>query len=79
MKDRLIEAYGWYGIVAILLAYALNAFGLIPSDGLRYSLLNLTGSIGVVAVSLKKRNSQPAALNAIWAVVAAVALVRLFV
>lgn len=77
MKDRLIEAYGWYGIAAILLAYALNAFGLISAESVWYVLLNLTGSIGVVAVSVRKRNSQPAVLNAIWAAVALVALLKL--
>ncbi len=74
-----LEAFGWYGAVAIVLAYALVSFGIVTAQSLPYQLLNASGAIGIVAVSLWKRAYQPAALNAVWTVIAVVALVRLAV
>lgn len=72
-----IEIIGWYGAVAILLAYALNSFQAVSPDSLVYQLLNLTGALGIVAVSYVKKARQPAALNAVWAVVALVAIAQI--
>lgn len=71
------EIFGWYGTVAIVGAYALVSFSVIQSSGALYQLLNLTGAIGIVAVSLAKKAYQPATLNIIWTVIAAVALLKL--
>ena len=70
------EIVGWYGAVALIGAYALNSFGLLPAGGITYQMLNVTGAIGIVYISMKKRAYQPAALNAIWTVIGIVALVR---
>ena len=78
-KKILIEAVGWYGMLAILAAYALVSFGAIKADSVAYQLLNLTGALGVALISLRQKAKQPAALNIIWAVVALVALVQLAV
>lgn len=76
-KDFLSEAIGWYGAVAILLAYALLSFGVLPSVSLEYQLLNLTGALGIILISMKKNNYQPAALNAVWALVALMSILSL--
>lgn len=68
------EILGWYGIAAILLAYALVSFEVLSADGYAYQLLNLTGAIGVVIISITKKAAQPAVLNIIWAVIALVAI-----
>jgi len=77
MKHRFVEAIGWYGVAAILAAYALNAFGALGVEGVAYHVLNLTGAAAIVLVSLRRRAYQPAALNVVWAVIAAAAIVRL--
>jgi len=79
VTDKLSEAAGWYGTAAIVGAYALISFKLIPSDGYIYQLLNLTGALGIIVVSIKKGVRQPAVLNAFWAVIAIVALISLLV
>ena len=71
-----VQAVGWGGAVAILAAYFLNSAGLVP-NGWIYQGLNLFGSLGVVAVSLHTGATPPAALNACWAIIAIVAIVRL--
>jgi len=76
---KLQNIIGWYGVLAILLAYILLSFKLISSQGVIYQLLNLTGALGIVVEALSKRDAQPAALNIVWAVVAAIALIRLAV
>ena len=72
----LAEAIGWYGTVAIVLAYLLVSFGMLDSNGLPYQLLNLSGAIGIVSISLQKRAYQPAVLNIIWSMIALVAIVK---
>jgi len=68
---------GWYGVMAILLAYALLSFKVIDSNMLVYQLLNLTGAAGLIAEAAAKKDTQPVALNIVWAAVALVAIIRI--
>lgn len=76
-KLKLVELVGWYGACAILLAYALNSFELIDSSDLTYQLLNLTGAAGVAIISYAKGVKQPAFLNAVWAIIALIAILQI--
>ena len=76
-KKTIDEIIGWYGTVAIVLAYALLSFGAIASTNLVYQILNGTGALGIVYISFKKKAYQPGVLNVIWAVIATVAIIRL--
>lgn len=79
MKNQaLIEVAGWYGVAAILGAYVLQNFGVIATDSLTYLLLNLTGSVTILADAWTARNWQPAVLNIVWALVALIGLLRFF-
>ena len=71
------EIIGWYGTVAIILAYALVSFYFIGSNSIIYQLLNFTGAAGIVIISLSKKVYQPAALNTMWAIIALIALARI--
>lgn len=68
---------GWYGTGAIVLAYLLVSFQVITSDGAIYQLLNLTGALGIITISVVKRVKQPAVLNIFWAAIAIAALIKL--
>ena len=70
------ELAGWYGTLAILGAYALSSFGVLGTADVAYHALNLTGALGVAWVCWRKRTWQAFWLEAIWATIAAVALVR---
>jgi uncharacterized YccA/Bax inhibitor family protein len=78
MDKRILacEIAGWYGTVAVLLAYATVAWGWLPADSLIAVVLNLTGAIGIVVITSAKRTWQPFAVNAVWAVIAAVSLIK---
>ena len=72
-----IEILGWYGMSAIVLAYALNSFSVMSATNVTYQVLNATGAVGIIVVSLHKKAYQPGVLNIIWAVIAIVAIIRL--
>ncbi len=68
---------GWYGVIAIVVAYALVSFGLVQSNSLWYQLLNLTGAVGIVIVSFQKKAYQPGILNIVWTLIALIAIVKI--
>jgi hypothetical protein len=78
-KKILDETIGWYGTVAIVGAFALNNFKILNVDSLVYQVLNLTGALGIVFISFKKKTYQPGVLNLIWTVIAAIAIIRLLI
>lgn len=79
MKKTIDELIGWYGTVAIVLAFALVSFEVIPVTNVWYQVLNGTGALGIVYISFKKKAYQPGVLNVIWAVIAGVAIVRMLI
>ena len=78
-KKVIEEILGWYGTVAIVLAYALSSFEVIAPTDLIYQSLNGTGAVGIMWISFKKKAYQPGVLNAIWAVIAVVAIIKILV
>ena len=76
VKDEII---GWYGTVAIVLAYALSSFWVMSSSSLIYQILNATGALGIVYISFKKKAFQPGVLNIIWVVIAVIATINIIV
>lgn len=74
MKKNLIEILGWYGTIAIVLAYALVSFSVLSSDSIWFQLLNGTGAVGIVVISLSKKAYQPGILNIIWTLIAVIAI-----
>jgi hypothetical protein len=73
----LAEALGWYGVAALLAAYALLNFGVLQPESPAYLLLNITGGMGIVVDALSQKNWQPAVLNIIWSVIGVIAVVRI--
>ncbi|MDB5238815.1 MAG: echA1 [Candidatus Parcubacteria bacterium] len=77
MKQKLIEIFGWYGTCAIVLAYILVSFSFTSSTSLIYQALNLTGALGIMAISFYKKTYQPGILNLIWFLVALIAIINI--
>lgn len=79
MKHKAENYFGWYGVLAILLAYLLLSFNVIASKSLSYQLLNLTGALGIIVEAVSKKDAQPAVLNGAWAAIAILAIVRIMI
>ena len=71
-----VEIAGWAGPAAILGAYALSSFGVL-AQGMLYQLLNATGALGVAVVCLRRRAWPAFVLEAAWATIATISLLRL--
>ena len=78
MKKLFVEGVGWWGTIAIVGAYALSSFGVLSAHGIVYQLLNITGALGIIIVSLSKKVYQSVVLNVVWFAIAAIAIVKLF-
>jgi hypothetical protein len=76
-KNMWLEIFGWYGTVGVIAAYALISLHVFDSFSLWYQLLNLTASAGVCSISFYKKAYQPAVLNLIWFVIAAIGLIQI--
>lgn len=70
MKKQMVQAVGWYGVGAILVAYGLSNFRVIPPAGILYQALNLTGALAIVVEAKSKKDKQPMILNLVWAAIA---------
>ncbi len=77
MQNKFVETLGWYGVVAVITAYALLSCNVIISESFYYQFLNLSGASMIALISFYKKNLQPAVLNVIWSLVAIVALAQL--
>lgn len=75
-RQLAIEVFGWYGTVAILVAYAMVAWGWLAATSLVAISLNLTGAVGIVVVTFSKRSWQPLVINSVWTFIALVALYK---
>ncbi|MCX6389654.1 MAG: hypothetical protein NT122_03315 [Solirubrobacterales bacterium] len=73
----LADIAGWYGMTAIVTAYLLVSIGTVASDSWSYQLLNLTGAIGLMAVSWTKGVMQGVILNIFWVTIAIIGLSQL--
>lgn len=75
--SKLTELLGWYGVFALIGAYFLVSFGFILAEGLFFQLLNVTGGGALVVFALSKKATQLAVLNVFWALIGALAIIRI--
>ena len=76
MTGLLIDAAGWAGAAALLLAYALVSSGRLTGRSTAFQLLNLAGAAGLLANGVWHGAWPSAGLNAVWLVIGTTALVR---
>lgn len=76
MKDRHYEWFGWYGAIAILASYVLVSWNMISAQSFVFHALNLTGGVGVAAISYRKHTLQPVVINTARAIIAFFAILE---
>lgn len=79
MKHKAENYFGWYGVLAILLAYFLVSINIIIAHSFTYQLLNFTGALGIIIEAWSKKDAQPVILNIVWACIALIILVQLVI
>ncbi|NMB70295.1 hypothetical protein GYA27_03790 [candidate division WWE3 bacterium] len=79
MSSKFANIVGWYGSAAVLTAYTLVSFSIITAHTRIYQVLNVTGALGIIVVSLSKKAYQPAVLNIVWALIGLVAIIKLLI
>lgn len=72
--SRIVDALGWYGMLAVTAAYALNARGYLD-DGLVYQSLNATGALALLVLCHAKRDWPTLTLEVVWLVASIAGLV----
>ncbi len=73
-----IEAIGIIGAIEVLIAYGLNSYQKIKSDSLAFYMLNLTGGFFLIIYTWYKEAWASMFVNVIWAVIAIIAIGKLF-
>ena len=72
-----IEIFGWIGSAAVILAYALISTNKVQNNSSLYQLLNLAGSICLIANTGYNHAYPSAFVNVVWSFIALFALVRI--
>jgi hypothetical protein len=71
MKNQIwFDAVGWLGAAALLFAYAMVSSRKMEADSAPYQLLNIVGSILLVANTIFYRAYPSSFVNLIWAGIA---------
>lgn len=74
----LVEVAGWMGAALILIAYLMVTLGRLTGQSLAFQWMNLVGAAGFVVNGWWHRAIPSAALNLVWMLIAAVALLQLW-
>ena len=77
MTELLVEAAGWGGALLILSAYLLLSMEKLSGQSLLYQGMNVAGAAGFVVNGWWHGAIPSAALNVIWMLIGAVALLRI--
>lgn len=73
-----VEVAGWSGALLILAAYALLTAGRLSAQSIAYQAMNVVGAAGFIVNGWWHGALPSTALNIVWMLIGAVALIRIF-
>jgi hypothetical protein len=76
MNNFLIDAAGWIGVAALLVAYVLVSAKKLAGDSTVYQLLNLLGAALLIVNSFYYGAYPSVSINVVWIGIAALTLAR---
>lgn len=76
MTGLLLDAAGYAGAAALLLAYGLVSTGRLDGRSTRFQLLNLVGAVGLLVNGIWHGAWPSVALNAVWVAIGATGVVQ---
>ena len=77
MTKVLIDALGWVGALALIVAYASVSFRRMAADGSLYQVMNAIGSFLLIVNTMYYRAYPSAFVNVVWITIALAARLRL--
>ncbi len=79
MTKIIIDIVGWIGSIEVILAYGLISYHKITAKSLIYQILNFTGGAFLIINTVYYGAYPSTAINVVWLVIAALAMVNIFV
>ncbi|MCX2741715.1 CBU_0592 family membrane protein [Pontibacter anaerobius] len=79
LRKYIGEAIGWTSALFSVTAFTLNSMGLVSSQSLEYLGMNIVGCFLMIMYAAAKKAHASWVLNAIFLLVAVIALVRVYV
>lgn len=76
--EHLFVAIGMAGVVLVLLAYGLISSGRMTGEDVRYQLINIAGTTGILISLIAQWNLPSFIANAAWLMVGFVGLIRIW-
>ena len=73
----LVEIVGWIGTFLLLTAYVLVSFKKLEGDSIKYQMINVVAGLCLVTNTLYHGAYPPSFLNAVWSIIAVVAIVTI--
>jgi len=73
----LVETVGWIGTFLLLTAYVLVSFKKLEGDSIKYQMINVVAGLCLVTNTLYHGAYPPSFLNAVWSIIAVVAIVKI--
>jgi hypothetical protein len=72
----MIDIIGWLGSAMVVIAYALNITKKLLPDSMAYFILNIAGSVCLIANTVYHNAIPSAAVNIVWIAIAVFALIK---
>ncbi len=70
----IVEIIGWIGTFLLLTAYVLVSFKKLEGDSVKYQIMNVIAGLCLVTNTLYHGAYPPSFLNAVWSVIAMIAI-----
>lgn len=74
----LLTAIGMVGVVLVIAAYALLSSGRLRADEVRYQIINITGTVGILLSLITQWNLASFIANTAWLLIGFVGLTRIY-
>jgi hypothetical protein len=71
------SALGFIGVAIVLVAYYLLAAGKLTNDNWRYPVLNIVGTVGIIASLLQQWNLPGMVAQLVWIAISIVGIMRI--
>ncbi len=78
MTETLLNFIQWYGTIAILGAFGLAMFAVIPWAGSVFMIMNLSGALALVITGLLKRSWYEVIFYLIWLAITGIKYFKIF-